>query len=795
MNSNLKNIIDQLFKLANSLKIPNVVTQCFLRWRWFALSLVIVLAVATLFILKSEPKYNRTATVLIKSDDKSSKGIGQLNEFNDMGLFTSSTNVDNELVALKSPALMLEVIKRLNLDIVYRSEGFFHNPLLYGKNLPISVSLPDIMDDKSSLTFDIKLSNGNIELSKIKGKVNGREIDDSRVYKAKVGTSLATSVGQIVVKSSPYYKGNEDMTIHIHKMNPYTAIGTYSAGLTASLNGKYTTIIDISYEDVSTQRAEDIINTLILIYNENWVKDKNQIAISTSQFINDRLAVIEKELGNVDNDISSYKSANRIPDLVQTSTLSIAKADATSTEIVNLNNQIYMAKYIRSYIISGAKNQLLPAVGIQDNGIAEEIQEYNKTQLQRNSLVANSSEKNPLVADLDNTLSSMKNAILVSIDNHLKVLNTQMTALKDTEKSTDEKIVSNPEQAQYLLSVERQQKVKESLYLYLLQKREENELSQAFTAYNTRIITPPMGSQNPTAPKRNMIYLVAIILGLAIPAGLVYIVETANTKVRGRKDLETLTIPFVGEIPLYITRTQRANKKKVRKLIRHSNRANDTYEIVVKSKSKNIINEAFRVVRTNLELMNTTQNANQIIMYTSANPGSGKTFISMNSAVSFAIKEKKTIAVDLDLRRASLSSYVESPNIGLTNYLTGRTDDWHSLIVKEENNEFLDVLPVGTIPPNPSELLFSPKLETLIQELKKEYEFIVLDCPPVDIVADTSIISKWADITVFVIRVGLMERELLPIIENYYKEKKFNNMSIVLNGTTSAYGYGYGYGY
>ena len=799
MREFIDRISNRILYTLHSLKAPRFVVQCYLNWRWIALSAFIGLIVAVFYILRTEPQYVRQATLLIKNDSKSGKSaMGELAGFTDMGFFNSSTNVDNEVVSVKSPSLMLEVVKRLNLDITYRRPGTFHNPLLYGKNLPISVFLPDVTDN-SRITFDVELNNGNIEISNIKGAIEGREVDDVKTYKSKLSQPILTSVGKITINPSPYYNPKTSGTIHVNKMTLDGAVNAFSAGLTASVNGKYTTIIDMSYQDVSTQRAEDILNTLILVYNESWVKDKNQVAISTSQFINDRLQVIEKELGNVDSDISSFKSANRIPDLAQTSSLSIAKADATSTEITNLSNQLYITKYIRNYITTnGNNNQLLPVnVGVQDAGIESQIKDYNIAQLQRNNLVANSSVRNPLVVDLDSKLASMRSAIVVSLDNQLKVLDTKMQTLRKTEQTTDAKISSNPEQAQYLLSIERQQKVKEALYLFLLQKREENELSQAFTAYNTRIITPPMGSSVPVAPKRSVILLAGLLVGLALPIGWIYLLETTNTKVRGRKDIEELSIPFLGELPIYIGKEKQKKRSQIRKILKHSNRANDEYSIVVKEKSKNFINEAFRVVRTNLEFMNVNGSEHQIIMYTSANPASGKTFISMNTGVSFAIKNRKTIVVDLDLRRASLSSYVNNPIEGLSSYLTSRIDDWHKIVVKHECNENLSVIPVGVLPPNPAELLFSTRLEKLLSELKQEYELVILDCPPIDLVADTSVIAKFVDTTVFVIRVGLLDKEMLKIIEDYHKERKFPNMAIILNGTTTAsnsYGYGYGYG-
>ena len=594
------------------------------------------------------------------------------------------------------------------------------------------------------------------------------------------------------------------MDIYVSRTGLLATISACKDKMTAALNDEKATIIDIAYKDVSIQRAEEFLNTLISVYNENWVKDKNQIAVSTSQFINERLQVIESELGNVDSDISSYKSANLIPDIEAASQMYMNTANQANIQATDLNNQLYMARYIREHVNNkNSKDQLLPAnSGINSPIIEQQINDYNEKMLQRNSLVANSSAENPLAQDMDKNLAEMRTAIVKSIDNQVNTLNTQIRGLRGIQGASTSRLSSNPKQAQHLLSVERQQKVKEALYLFLLQKREENELSQAFTAYNTRVVTSPTGEMKPTSPDRKRILLAAILVGLLLPVIIIYIRENMNTKVRGRKNIEKLTIPFIGEIPL--------NARPKSKWFWHRRKKKsdtETYEIVVKPKSRNVINEAFRVVRTNMEFMSGADHTNKVIMITSVNPGSGKTFLTINIATSFAVKEKKVICVDLDMRRTSLSAYVNHPKSGVADYLNGKVADWHDTKVAVDGYDSLEVIPVGTVPPNPAELLFNPSLQQMLDDLRNEYDLIFIDCPPVEIVADASVIAKFADMTVFVIRAGLMEREMLPVVEGYYNDKKFQNMSMLLNGTTAAgsrygyhrygyhYGYAYGYGY
>lgn len=774
------------------LKVQDLLLLCLARWRWFVFSLMLITGVAILYLLVTPPVYTRSAAILIKEDSQGKSLPGELNSFADMGLFQTNTNVNNELLSLQSPSLILEVVKRLSLDVNYFTDGRFHREILYGQSLPALVSFHELTDNEScSLTMN-RLADGRIQLSDF--VLNGESTDDNKNRTGYPGDTLRTPLGKITVLPAPYYNEEQPSAIYISRNTLSAAASNCTQNLTASLADEKATIIKLSYRDVSIQRAEDVLNTLIAVYNENWMMDKNQIAISTSRFINERLGVIERELGNVDENISSYKSEHLLPDVQAASNMYMTQAYEANSQILKLNNQLYMARYIRDYLIDSTnRSQLLPAnSGIENPNIEKQITEYNAKQLQRNSLIANSSEKNPLVIDLDHALASMRKAIVTSIDNELVTLNTQIRNQRQSERQSTARIAANPTQAKYLLSVERQQKVKESLYLFLLQKREENELSQAFTAYNTRIITPPTGSMLPTSPVRKNILLVALALGVLIPAVIIFIRENTNSTVRSKKDLENMTLPFIGEIPL-------AYRKK--RYLMPCKKKKEKLTIVVKEKSRNTINEAFRVVRTNLEFMTGKEHKLQVIMLASINPGSGKTFISMNLATSLAVKGKKVITIDLDLRRASLSAYIRNPQIGISDYLGEKVNAAPDIIIKGANHPNLDIIPVGTIPPNPTELLFSKRLEQLLNELRKEYDYIFIDCPPAEIVADASIINKLADMTLFIIRAELLDRRMLPEIEKFYTEHKYKNLSLILNGTVSAYNrygvhkYGYKYGY
>ena len=494
------------------LRIQDLLYLCLARWKWFVLSLMVTIGVATVYLLRTPAVYTRTASVLIKEDSKGKSVSSDLESFSEFGLFQSGTNVNNELITFQSPALMTEVVKRLRLDMNYFVPEKFHRQVAYGLTLPVDVTINDLPENESA-GFTLKIQpDGTLYLSDFIR--NGTDLDEKDV-KGSLLDSITTPLGKIIIHTTPNYVKGEAYTLYVGKSSLYNAVNSCSSNLSVSLNSEKASVIDLSFKDNSTQRAEDVLSMLISVYNENWVKDKNQIAVSTSMFINERLGVIERELGNVDEDISSYKSEHLLPDVQAASSMYMAQSSEANAQILSLNNQLYMTRYIRNYLANDAnRTQLLPAnSGIESANIESQIAEYNKQLLQRNSLVANSSTENPLVVDMDQALASMRGAIIRSIDNQIVTLNSQIKSLRQTEQQTTSRIAANPTQAKYLLSVERQQKVKEALYLFLLQKREENELSQAFTAYNTRIVTPPHGSMLPTSPVHKNIFMVAFALG------------------------------------------------------------------------------------------------------------------------------------------------------------------------------------------------------------------------------------------------------------------------------------------
>lgn len=766
---------------------------CVANWRWFVVSIIACISIASIYLLRTEPTYTQQASVMIKEDSKGgSMSSDVASAFSDMGLGVTNSNVKNEVQVFQSPDVVLETIKRINLDVRYSTDGSFHPVTLYGASCPIIASMANVGDDQSC-SFAVTLGeNKSVEISQL--VLDGEEIKGS--FSGMLQQPIKTPAGAIVIMPSAFKNNGNTTKIYVRKLTASSAVDAALGALSVNINSDKNTVIDIVYNDVNIDRARDFINTLIAVYNEHWVEDKNQIALSTSKFINERLRVIESELGNVDADISSYKSANMVPDVKAAGAMYMQEASQATQNMMDLNNQMYMAKTIRASIRGGndvGSFSILPAnTGLKDAGVEGQINEYNTMLLQRNNYAANGSVENPFVKDLDAKLIALRQAIMQSLDNVVNSLNKQIQSMQGYSARAASGIQANPAQAKSLLSVERQQKVKESLYLFLLQKREENELNQAFTAYNTRIVASPHGSKRPTAPIKRNILLVAFVLGLLIPVGIIFLIENFNNKVRGRKDIDgIITMPFLAEIPNTAPKRHFWEKKP-----KHV-----THKIVVADGNRNIVNEAFRILRTNLSfLVGKTANDN-VIAVTSYNPGSGKTFVALNLAVSLAIKGERVLVIDADLRHASMSKALGMGGLGLSHYLTGQTADTGA-IIHHHATKGLDYIPVGAIPPNPIELLSNPLFGKLIEALHDNYQYILIDTPPVNLVADTDIIERSVNRTLFVIRAGLFERGMLSTLENDYRNSRLKNMALVLNATQVnasgngyRYGYKYGYGY
>lgn len=790
--------------ISNSLSLKEFLNLCFRKWPWFLLSLVICLGAGYLYVKCQEPVYERSEDILIK-DQEAGGGIGGMSSaFASMGLISGNTNVYNELISITSPAVLAEVIDRLHLDVNYTMSGFFHGTTLYGASLPFNVRFVDL-DLQEAASFNSELNpDGSLRLYDFVSYTPlGKKVKhDQEIKGVKIGDTVKTPVGKIVISrneaydpAEPIVEEGKPVEIAVKKMEMQSAIEVYQSKLTGDLKDDYADVIVLSMKDVNVQRAVDVLTTILNVYNEDWVADKNKIAKATSVFIEERLRIIERELGEVDTSVAEHRSSTGTINLQDKGKALLDKGQGLEQQIVELTNKLALCRYMYDDLKdSGNKYNIIPInTGAQSEEVELQINTYNTLLLSRNALENSSSSANPLVKDYDEQLANMRGAILKGMSNNIMQLESLIASTNKELDKAESFLRSAPIQTLPLLSEQRQQSVKQNLYLFLLEKREENELGQKFTADNTRLITPPMGSLKPVSPKKLFIMLFAFVMGWLIPLVTLYIQATGDTKVRAKKDLEKLKVPFAGEIPQV---GKPAKLKTFEAMDRLKHRKDEKPPLaVVQEGKRDVVNEAFRVIRSNIDFMaGRHANGAEVIMLTSFNPGSGKSFISYNLALSFAIKKKRVLLIDCDLRHGSSSMYVGMPSKGITNYLTDSTDDWHSLVKNSDSQPSVAILPVGKMPPNPAELLEGGRMERLIAEARKEYDIVLLDCPPVNIVVDTQIVGQWADRTLFVVRAGLLDKSALVELNEFYEEKKFRNMSVLLNGTTAAHSRYYTYG-
>lgn len=773
---------------SNDVQLLDVFFLYIAKWKWVLLSLLVCLAAGTYHLLTTEPLYKSTASILLKQDKDGQALLGNVAmSMTDIGLSQININTSNVIMTFQTPDITHTVIQRLHLNDTYTIQGTFRKEILYGSTLPYTVNFIDNPFVGSGSFVIQRQENGQLRLS---GFAVGALENNPQEYTVKLGDTLDSPLGRIAVVSNNEYRGEEfTQPIQVSHMSSFDAIKVFQPKLSVTLRDKMGTVFDLTYTDPSRERAIDALNMTISVYDEFWMQDKNKVTVSTVEFISQRLDLLKEDLRAVDNKIADYKSSQRLPDITATAHYDLTMAGENERKLHQLDNELSVARFLMTYMRNN-NAKLLPAnVGVNDPSIQSQINEYNKLSLQRSRLVESSSEENMLVKNIDIQLAALRDGIIGSVDNYIEAVQMQLSSYESDKQNINARISSNPKQAGHLLSSEREQKVKEGLYLFLLQKKEEFEISQAFTAYDTRVIMYPEygSSETPVSPNKRNIIVLSILLGLILPFAVLYLLELMNTKVKGKKDFENLTIPFIGEIPLV------SRQNRIRFIDRFFKaKESRTVDLVVKPESRDVINEAFRMVRTNVEYMLGEQEGSTVIMTTSANINSGKTFVSSNLATSMGIIGKKVIVVDLDLRKATLSHTFECDDKdGVASFLNGRKKDIHELIKHKD----IDVLPAGALPPNPAELLVGDKFKEMIETLKAEYDYVVLDCPPVEIVSDADIVRKWADMTLFVVRANLFNKALLPDLEKYYESNHFNRFCIVLNGTEAIGRYGYKYGY
>jgi capsular exopolysaccharide synthesis family protein len=768
----------------SEISLQDIVAVIKNNWMWFTISIITCIIIAVIYLMWAPFVYSRTATVLIKDDAKGG-AASEIAAFGDLDMFNVKRNVDNELLVFQSEGLIREVVRQLNLDISYSVREGLRSNELYTRS-PVTFNFLDIDEAQEFSFVATPLPDNQLTLSHLP--------DNAASITVAMNDTVDTPLGKMVATSSPYYdEDTYNIPVSVKKSKRNLVIDDYKKKLKVALGSKTATIINLSIDDVSIPRAEAFLNRLILAYNSSALNDKNQVLINTSNFIAERLRIIESELGGVDANIEQFRRDNQLTHLQSEVGMFLTESSRYNQEQLSLENQKELAITIRNYLTDPTRStSMIPGNTMSDISIEGQIAEYNSTMQRRDRLIQNSSARNPIVMDLNNSLDAMRRTIIQAIDNLIVGLDVKIRNVQASDRRNTSRIAAVPTQEKQLLSIERQQKIKEELYLYLLNKREENALSQSMAATSARIIDDATGSEIPVAPKDKIIILAAIILGALIPAGVFWCKEMLNTTVRNRRDLEdVITIPYLGDIPL-------KPKKK----------GEEQSPVAVTEGGRDSISEAFRIIRTHMDFMNYKENEkHQVIQLTSFQPGAGKTFVSINLAMSFALAQKRVLLVDLDIRRHTLSSTLqfEKGSIGITNYLTGKVKDVDMLISDKASSPHpnLDVISAGPIPPNPAELLLSDRLDKMIESLRKTYDYIFLDNVPAGMIADAKIVNRVADVTLYVVRAGLMDKRMLPQLEQLYKGKEFKNMAVILNAVDYkhagysyySYRYGYSYGY
>ncbi|WP_247716460.1 GumC family protein [Sinomicrobium weinanense] len=743
-------------------------------WKWFVLSVVFCIAFALLYLRYTTPHYSVSASIMIK-DDKKGGITSELSAFQDIGLFGNVTNsVDNEIEVLKSRTLMENVIKKLGINVSYFVKGNIRTSEAY-KNTPIHInfSVPDSVLYEVDTTFTVKI---NTEMG-----FTLFDEDGNNMGKYGFGEKLNSGVGNMMIL--PRFDRVEELSskevdVVIKPLAKVTL--AYRDRIEIAPTGQNTSVIQLKLEDVVRQKAQDILNTLIEQYNIDVVADKNLVSGNTARFIEKRLALIEAELGEVEENVENFKETNQLTDITSEAEIALGNASDYAKRIVEVETQLQLTNFLIDYLADIQDNSsLIPAnVGTENTSISPLIMEYNKLVQERSRLMEGSTENNPVIVNLDSQISKLRQTIRQTLNNLKTSQTIALNDLKQQENLLSSRISNVPGQERRYRGIERQQQIKETLYLYLLQKKEETAISLEVTAPNSKIIDAAYGADKPVSPKNKIILLASFMLGLLIPFGTIYLKDLLDTKLQGRKDIEgRLTVPFLGDVP-----------------------KSQTSEEIISMDSRSSTAEAFRILRTNLDFMlaNAGKGKAKKIFVTSTVGGEGKTFVSINLAGTLALSGKKVLVVGMDIRNPKLTEYVEFPHSrGLTNYLTNGETSLNDMIFKfnKEGFDHLDVLTSGVIPPNPAELLMSDKVGRLFAELEDRYDYIVVDTAPVSLVTDTLLISKYADVFVYVCRAGYLDKRLLVIPENLYKEKRLPNMAILINDTDAKKGYGYGYGY
>ena len=771
-----------------NIDVKELLFKYLIHWPWFVGAVVACLIAAWVYLYMSTPVYNISATVLIK-DDKKGGSAGMLSGLESLGLdgmISPSQNIDNEIEVLRSKTIVKEVVENLGLYISYTDEDEFPSKNMY-KTSPVQVSLTpqeaDLLEEPMIVEMTLQ-PQGSIDVNV--------EIGDDEYQKhfEKLPAVFPTHKGTLAFFQTPdsilpSKKASEEIvgvertvrniTATINK--PLAVAKGYCGNMTIEPTSKTTSVAVISLKNSNVQRGKDFINKLLEMYNINTNNDKNEVAQKTAEFINERISIISKELGSTEKDLESFKRGAGITDLTSDAQIALTGSAEYEKKRVENQTQINLLQDLQKYMQNEGYEVLPSNIGLQDVNLSAAINRYNDVLVERKRLLRTSTENNPTIINLDTSIHAMKENVQVSLDRVLRGLFITKADLDREANRYSRRISEAPGQEREFVSIARQQEIKAGLYLMLLQKREENAITLAATANNAKIIDDAIADEAPVSPKGKMIYLVALVLGVGIPVGVIYMLELTKFKIEGRADVEKLTsVPIIGDIPL-------TDEKQG--------------AIAVFENQNNLMSETFRNIRTNLQFM--LENDKKVILVTSTVSGEGKSFISANLAISLSLLGKKVVIVGLDIRKPGLNKVFNIPRkeVGITQYLANPEKNLMDLVQLSDVSKNLYILPGGTVPPNPTELLARDGLDKAIETLKKNFDYVILDTAPVGMVTDTLLIGRVADLSVYVCRADYTRKNEYTLINELIDGNKLPNLCTVINGLDlkkRKYGYYYGYG-
>lgn len=773
-------------------------------WPWFVACLILCLIGAWGYLRYQTPVYNVNATVLIKQDDKGKGSASSpIATMQDLGMLSMASNFDNEMEILRSRTLIKKVVNTLGLNIRYAEPRSFGYALpLYKQDTPIKIWMTPEEAEKLAAPLNLQLDctpDGKVKAT-AKYIQNGKEGTTEKTFDRLPGV-LVTPVGTLTLNAKDSTSIQEERTVQVQIVSPTSAAKVCQGNLSTEPTSKQTTIVRLNYNDTHVGRGLDFLNTLVALYNADANDDKNEVASRTAEFIDERISIINHELGTTESELAQYKQKAGLTDLSSDAKLALQGNAEYEQKRAENATQLRLVEFLKEYIERPENRmEIIPAnIGLSDNGLSTLIGQYNEMLTERKRLLRTSSESNPAVINLDTSLEATRKNIQTSVASVLKGLEITRNDLNREAAQFASRISNAPQQEKELLSISRQQEIKASLYLMLLQKREENAITLAATANNGRMVEEPLAG-GVVSPKGKMFYLIALILGLGIPVAVIYLRNLLRFKIESRADIENITdVPVVGDIPL--TDTER-------------------HPIVVQENRNGLMEEVFRSVRTNVQYM--LGEGQKVILFTSTTSGEGKSFNAGNLACSFAFMGKKVVIVGLDIRKPGLNKVFEISHKerGITQYLADpKHTDLLSLCQPSSISPNLFILPGGTVPPNPTELVARKSLDHALEILKEHFDYVILDTAPIGMVTDTQLIARVADLSVYVCRADYTHKSDYELINDLKRENKLPNLCTLINaidmdqrkngyyygygkygkygkyGYGKKYGYGYGYGY